>query len=210
MCVARLVGAALLLLGAGASATSDLEVAGGRDLAAKNRPVTKVVNLMKDMIKQLEKEGEEDQEIFENIGCWCTTNEKEKTKAVADAAERITVLQSTIETNTADSARLNAEVGQLKKELAENTGALDEATKLREKQAAEFVVEEKETIQSVSSLKGAVQVLSKTNEGASLLQVSGAQELTRMNAMNSVRKIFRKHSELFAESISPGEKHLLE
>ena len=79
------------------------------------------------MIKQLEKEGEEDEEIFENIGCWCTTNEKEKTKAVADAAERITVLQSTIETNTADSARLNAEVGQLKKELA----AMEETAKGR-------------------------------------------------------------------------------
>jgi len=28
--------------------------------AAKNRPVTKVVNLLKDMLKQLEKEAEED------------------------------------------------------------------------------------------------------------------------------------------------------
>jgi len=31
--------------------------------AAKNRPVTKVVNLLKDMLKQLEKEAEEDEEI---------------------------------------------------------------------------------------------------------------------------------------------------
>merc|ERR1719515_417153 len=104
----------------------------------KNRPVTKVINLMKDMLKQMEKEGEEDEDIFEKMGCWCTTGEKEKTKSIADAQSSIRVLQSTIEATTADSARLNAEIANLQNELAKNTAALGEATELRAKQLAEF------------------------------------------------------------------------
>ena len=42
--------------------------------AAKNRPVSKVITLLKDMLKQLEKEGEEDEEIYDQLACWCETN----------------------------------------------------------------------------------------------------------------------------------------
>merc|ERR1711865_807576 len=53
--------------------------------AAKNRPVTKVITLLKDMSKQLEKEGDEDQDIYDKMACWCLTNEKEKKKSIEDA-----------------------------------------------------------------------------------------------------------------------------
>jgi hypothetical protein len=46
--------------------------------AAKNRPVSKVITLLKDMLKQLEKEAEEDEEIYDQLACWCETNDKEK------------------------------------------------------------------------------------------------------------------------------------
>merc|ERR1719240_2256682 len=78
--------------------------------AAKNRPVSKVITLLKDMLAQLEKEGEEDEEIYEKMACWCETNDKEKTKAIADAEQRIEDLTSSIEEMTAASARLNAEI----------------------------------------------------------------------------------------------------
>ena len=35
--------------------------------AAKNRPVSKVITLLKDMLKQLEKEAEEDEEIYDKM-----------------------------------------------------------------------------------------------------------------------------------------------
>jgi hypothetical protein len=46
----------------------------------KNRPVTKVITLLKDMQKQLQAESEADQEIYDKLACWCTTNDKAKTK----------------------------------------------------------------------------------------------------------------------------------
>merc|ERR1719267_528503 len=101
--------------------------------AAKNRPVTKVINLLKDMLKQLEKEAEEDQEVYDNFVCWCTTNDKEKTKAIADAEARIENLSAKIDELTALSSQLNTEIENLDEELAKNTEALDKATAMREK-----------------------------------------------------------------------------
>merc|ERR1719297_758348 len=72
--------------------------------AAKNRPVSKVITLLKDMLKQLEKEAEEDEEIYDKMACWCETNDKEKTKSIAEAEARIEKLTTTIEEYTAASA----------------------------------------------------------------------------------------------------------
>merc|ERR1711904_593256 len=96
--------------------------------SAKNRPVSKVITLLKDMQKQLQQEAEEDEEIYEKMACWCETNDKEKTKAIADAEARISDLQTAIETLTATSSRLNTEIEGLKKEVEANEKALDTAT----------------------------------------------------------------------------------
>merc|ERR1740117_1996533 len=126
------------------------------------------------MLKQLEKEAAEDEEIYDKMACWCETNDKEKTKAVSDAEARISDLTTTIEEKTAESARLNTEIANLGKEVAANQAALDAATAIRQKQLAEFNGEEKDLLQSISALKSAVTVLSKHN---SMLQVPASHML---------------------------------
>jgi len=151
------------------------------DDAAKNRPVTKVVNLLKDMIKQMEKEGEEDEEIFEKMGCWCVTNEKSKTQSIADAQTQVDILSSSVESLSAGSAKLTAEIGKLEKEVAANTEALETATANREKEMADFNKYEKSQIVTIEQLKSAVIALSKHFD-ASLAQVNHqgpAKEMTK-------------------------------
>merc|ERR1719337_380196 len=125
---------------------------------------------MKDMIAQMEKEAEEDEDVYEAMGCWCETNDKLKTQAIADGKAKIESLTAAIEEHTANSARLNTEIANLEKEVSKNQGALDTATALRTKQLAEFNEEEKDMLQSISALKSAVITLSKHN--AAMLQDS--------------------------------------
>merc|ERR1711920_365045 len=117
-----------------------------------------------------EKEAEEDEEICDKVACWCETNDKEKTKAIADAEAKIADLTVKIEELTTASARLNTEIKNLEKEVAANQEALDQATAIREKQLAEFNAEEKDLLESISALKAAITVLSKHHGGA-LLQM---------------------------------------
>merc|ERR1719247_3381318 len=106
--MAKAIAVLLLALFGAASALSQDD--------AKNRPVTKVINLLKDMQAQLEKEGEEDEEVYDKMVCWCESGDKEKTKAIADAEARIMQLQATIEEMAATSTRLSEEIATLEGE----------------------------------------------------------------------------------------------
>merc|ERR1719298_308569 len=167
----------------------------------KNRPVTKVINLLKDMNAQLEKEGKEDEEVFEKITCWCQTNDKDKTTSIDDAESTITDLTATIEEATATSARLNTEIKNLAAEIAKNQAALDQATALRQKELAEFNGEEKDVLQSIGALKTAITVLGKHH--AELLQVP---ETTLINVAVLVQDQFRKHKDMVNSIATPAQK----
>merc|ERR1719199_2094886 len=139
--------------------------------------VARVVNLLKDMQAELQKEADNDEELYDKLVCWCETNEKEKTRAIEIANQMITDHTATIEETAAKNAQLTTDVAQLKKEIAENTAALEQATALRTKESGEFNTEEKDAIASIGSLKNAVMTLGKHNEG-SLVQREMLVQLT--------------------------------
>jgi len=194
----RAVVALLFALTCGIASCSDVE---------KNRPVTKVITLLKDMVGQLEKEAEEDEEVYETMGCWCETNDKEKTKSISDAEGRIGDLTALIEDLTAQSARLNTEVANLNKEVAKNNGALDSATALRQKQLAEFNAEEKDMLQSISSLKSAVIALSKHHSAALLQQEASSTNMLEVAA--TLKFLSNHHAALIGETITPVQKRTI-
>jgi chromosome segregation ATPase len=142
--------------------------------SAKNRPVAKVISVLQDMLEQLEKEGDEDEKLYEEMTCWCETNDKEKTKAIADAEAKIEELTVLIEELTARSGKLGTEIKNLEREVNDNQEALDKATEIRMKELAEFQDEEKDLLGTINALKGALEVLKK-HQGASLLQISKPQ-----------------------------------
>merc|ERR1719159_410342 len=156
------------------------------------------------MLKQLEKEAEEDEEIYDQLACWCETNDKEKTKSVADAEAKIEDLTTKIEELTASSARLNTEIKNLEKEVAENQEALDQATAIREKELPEFNAEEKDLLQSISALKSAVTVLSKHH--SSFLQVSTS---TMSGIAASLQNQLSKHADMFKGVLTHHERRAM-
>merc|ERR1719375_1378057 len=81
-------------------------------------PVTRVVNLLKEMSATLNKEQEEDEDLYDKLACWCNNNKYEKNGA-SDAAEaKISELEATIEMLTAKSKELNTKIAELETELA--------------------------------------------------------------------------------------------
>lgn len=165
------------------------------EAGAKERPVTKVIDLLKDMLKQLEKEKEEDEEIYDKLACWCETNDKEKTQAIADAEDRIAMLTTKVQELTASSARLGSEIKKLGKEVEANQEALDEATAIREKELAEFNAEEKDLLESITALKAAITVLQKHH---SFLQTPGV--------VASIKDHMHKHAHLLKDSLTDSQR----
>merc|ERR1719409_1303010 len=175
-------------------------------VGAKNRPVSKVITLLKDMLKQLEKEADEDEEIYDKMACWCATNDKAKTKAISEAETRIADLTTSVEELTASSARLGTEIKNLEKEVAANQAALDQATAIREKQLAEFNAEEKDNLEAISALKAAITVLSK-HHGDSFLQMPS----TRIQSVAAtLQHQMQRHSALLKGSFTRKERKVVE
>lgn len=171
-----------LVLGASALKTekrAGLLSADAQDMDLKERPVAKVVKLLKDMTAQLHKEAEDDAEAYESMACWCETGDKQKAKEIADGQQKSSDLAAAIEELTAKGAQLRTDIETLETSVSELTAALTSATAIRDKEKAEFVADEKDMIQSITSLKGAVITLSKAH---SEIQTGSVLQLIRSHA----------------------------
>jgi hypothetical protein len=134
-------------------------------------PVTRVVNLLKEMSKTLNKEQEEDEALYDKLACWCNNNKYEKNGASDAATAKIADLEANIERLTAKSKELNTKIKELEAEFAADKSALAEATALRQKQLKEFQAMELDNIAALENLKAAIVVLSK-HEGAAFPQTA--------------------------------------
>merc|ERR1719160_1834163 len=172
--------------------------------SAKNRPVSKVITLLKDMLIQLQKEAEEDEDIYDKLACWCETNDREKTKAIKEAEEKIDMLLSKIEELTGMSAQFGTEIKNLGKDIAKDEDSLDKAIAIRKKELAEFVAEEKDLLQAITSLKAAIAVLSKHH--TSFLQMP---EHHLVRVASTLQHVMTKHANLFKGVLTHSQRRVV-
>merc|ERR1719310_223574 len=163
------------------------------------KPIAKVIGLLTDMKTQLTKEAEEDAEMFEKMRCWCETNDKEKTKAIADAKKQISELTAAIEAGTAKKSTLETELEKLAKEIAKSTSALEQATAIRTKENGEFAADQADMSANAASLKGAVEALGAAHPGAALSQATLMQ----------IRTLLKKHADQHMKMFSPKQHQVV-
>jgi hypothetical protein len=51
-------------------------------LGSKERPISKVVRMLKDIEDELETSQDDDTAVHDKLACWCDTNRKDKTAAI--------------------------------------------------------------------------------------------------------------------------------
>jgi DNA repair exonuclease SbcCD ATPase subunit len=176
----------------------------------KNRPVSKVITLLNDMVKQLENEAKEDAEAYDTMMCWCTTNDKAKTVAISDGEATIAELTAAIEAFTASSSKLNTEIENLEAELAANTDALDKATSVRQKELAEFNAEEKSSLSTIASLKGAVGAIAKHHDSAFLQSESTEESMDFLTLVSDLHKTLHEHSDAVKQMLTKKQRKTIE
>jgi len=158
---------AIALLGKRAHGAEDGPFAGLNSTAS---PIRKVIALIEDMGRQVEKDAADDEAAYEKYMCWCKTNEEAKTQAITDAEHRIEELTSLLEELAARESSLKTQIAGLAQDIADDQEALATATAIRKKEFAAFQAEEADLTETIGLLKEAVEVLSKVQ----LLQKTGA------------------------------------
>jgi len=160
------------------------------------RPIAKVVKMLKDMTAQLQKEADADAEMYEQMACWCETGGKAKELSIKTGEQRVKDLAAAIDEYSAKSVQLKSDIEGLTADVEEKETALQEATGIRDKELAEFNAEEKDMIQSITSLKGAVVVMSKAHGESALLQVK-----------DLLRRTHNKYRRVMGEALSDKQRH---
>jgi len=203
----------LLALIATATATSTQNALSNRQAALEQdwsidskSPIKRVISLLEKMKAELVAEAANEAEMYDKMVCWCQTNEKEKTKAVADAEALDKELSSEIEARAAKFGEDSTEIARLKSQISADTSSLKEATAIREREAAEFYESNKDLIQSVTNVKNAIQILGKHNSPKTMFVQLDASVLT------SVRTVlkdlaFKQQLLRAAQSERPSNKH---
>lgn len=188
--MARLLLCALCVLGAGAiefsAAGATARAALQSDLKAqdsKERPVSKVVKLLKDMQAELQAGLEDDKKVHELLSCWCKTNDEEKTKAIADGEAKSAQLEAFMDGAVAKIKELEAKRKATQEEMYADQKALDEAEEQRMKDNKAFHTEEVDLLEAIDASEYAIEALSKHNALAQVKSVADRLRKARVDQL---------------------------
>jgi len=149
--------------------------------AASANPIRKVVTLMQDMQKEIEAEGEKEEELYKKFNCYCTGNKESLVAATDSAAEEIEALASKLKAEKSEKTQVEQELKQAKRDRADAKQDLAKATEIRKKEKDTYEKEAGDARQNIESITAAVASLEK-GSGAGFLQ-------TNIQLVASLRKV---------------------
>jgi len=143
---------------------------GAVSIMDKENPIRKIVNTLENMQKELEKEADQEQALFDKAMCVCETGEKELQGVIDFSDSEITRLTAKIEKETAEKAQLDKDLEAHAQDKIDTEESLGEATAIREKEAAKFAENEKVTMFSEDQLARAIPMFDKKLGAAAFMQ----------------------------------------
>merc|ERR1719265_2116508 len=113
------------------------------------------------MAKKVAAEGEKEEAMYEKFMCYCETSGGALQKSIDDAMTKVPQLNSAIEEAEAQKKQLEEDLVQHRKDRADAKAAIEQATAIREKEAAEFAKENSESNANLDALDRAIAAISK-------------------------------------------------
>jgi len=127
--------------------------------AVQLSPVTRVVELLKSLSNQVEREGKTEEGLFEDFVCWGKSTINQKTESNAAARSKIDELETYIADLNAGRIELTSERSDLEKDIGTLMSDIERATDLRKKEKEDFEGAEDEMKKAISALKSAIKTL---------------------------------------------------
>merc|ERR1719506_327247 len=138
-------------------------------------PLQKITEMMNGMLAKGKEEKHTEEVEFAKFKVWCDNTQDETHAAIKQAADDIIQLTASIDKNTADAEQLTEEVADLEALVATNEEELAAATKIRNKENADYKAEHADLSESIDAIERASSVLkSKMGtqaQAASLIQL---------------------------------------
>jgi len=154
-------------------------------------PIRRVVNLLQQMQKKVEAEGEKEKKLFEKFLCYCKTGRGSLETSVESAKGANEQLIASIEETDAALKQTKADLKTAQTSRADAEKTLAKAKGLREKGAAAFAKTSGEMKTNIASIHKATEALEKGLYG-SFLQTSGASVLKQLSITMDISSVDRE------------------
>jgi chromosome segregation ATPase len=145
-------------------------------------PIRRIVNLLQMMAKEIETDGEKDEEMHEKYLCYCKTNVGKLGDGITELETQIPQIESSIEESISTKTQIEADLVKHKKDREDAKAAIAEATAQREKEATSFADESTEDKANIAACTKAIDAIAKGMAGMFLQ--SGSATALRTIVMN--------------------------
>jgi len=122
-------------------------------------PISRVVKLLQDLGKQIERESKQEEKMFEEYICWGKKIVDTKTASNSAAESRIDMLKQYLADIDAGRVEFTGERAALEKAIADAMSDIENANALRKKENGEFLEASKEMSQAIDALNQAITIL---------------------------------------------------
>jgi hypothetical protein len=129
--------------------------------ASSVSPVQKVIQLLDELKGKVEADLAAEETAMEEYTAWCDEESNSKEDAITSSKRTIDDLSATIEDAKGTIATLTSTVEDLTSKISASESDLADATKIRNKENADFLAAEKELVDTVDGLDRAVTVLKR-------------------------------------------------
>jgi len=131
------------------------------------------------MAKEIDADGEKDEEMHEKYMCYCEKNTATLGTSITELTDKVPQIEASIEEAVATKAQLESDLAKHKEDREAAKKAIADATAQREKEAAEFASESTEDKANIAACSKAVDAIVKGMSG-SFLQSDAASALRNL------------------------------
>merc|ERR1719327_1942662 len=134
--------------------------------ASQASPIEKIIEMISDLEAKVIGEGADAQKVYDDYAEFCEDRSTQLGFEIKTGKANVAELTATIDEETSSIAALETKIEELSNDIKTDEADLDAATKIREKENADFVAEEKELSEVISMLERATGILEKEMKGA--------------------------------------------
>jgi len=139
--------------------------------SAQGGPIGKVIEMITDLQAKVIAEGEETQKVYEEFSTWCEEKAVALQQEIKTAQGEVMNLKATIEKESASIQVDTAKIEEVAGEIAAAEADLAAATKIRNKETADFESFEADVSETIDTIERAIGVIEKGLQGgASMMQ----------------------------------------
>jgi len=165
-------------------------------------PVTRVVELLKGLIHQIEEEGKKEKDLYEDFVCWGKSVISQKTADNKEANARIDSLEQYVSDLDSGKIELTTERVDLEKEIEGLKADLEMAKAQRKKENDDFEEAKEEMTDAIDALESAIKVLKEATKDS-----KGAL-LSESETVNGGLAVVAEQSRRLQKAVDLGDRFL--